>query len=147
MDILSFTCEIVLKRMPHDLPHDWSTLVSGNGLVSSGNKQLHYNDVIMGGIASQITDLTIVYSSVYSGADQRKHQNSILLAFVRGIHWWPVNSPHKWPVTWKIFPFDDVIMTWAKVDQVLWSHIGLLTVVLWHLLASHNLVIICSVNK
>ena len=47
---------------------------------------LHYNDVIMGVIASQITSLTIVYSIVYSDADQRKHQSSASLAFVRGIH-------------------------------------------------------------
>ena len=55
--------------------------------------------------------LNIVYSAVYSGADQRKHQSSASLAFVRGIHRWPVNSPHKWPVTRKMFPFDDVIMS------------------------------------
>ena len=48
--------------------------------------------------------------SVYSDADQRKHQSSASLAFVRGIHRGPVNAPHKWPVTRKIFPFDDVIM-------------------------------------
>ena len=70
----------------------------------------HYCDVIMGGIASQITSLTIVYSTLYSDADQRKHQSSASLAFVRGIHRGPVNSPHKWPVTRKMFPFDDVIM-------------------------------------
>ena len=70
----------------------------------------HYSDVIMGTVASQITSLTIVYSTVYSGKDQRKHQSSASLAFVRGIHWGPVNSPHKRPVTWKMFPFDDVIM-------------------------------------
>ena len=70
----------------------------------------HYNDVIMGMIASQITSLTIVYSTVYSDADQRKHQSSASLAFVQGIHRGPVNSPHKWPVTRKMFPFDDVIM-------------------------------------
>ena len=64
----------------------------------------------MGSMASQITSLTIVYSAVYSGADQRKHQSSASLAFVRGIHRGPVNSPHKWPVTRKMFPFDDVIM-------------------------------------
>ena len=52
----------------------------------------------------------IVFSTVYSGADQRKHQSSASLAFVRGIHRGPVNSPHKWPVTRKMFPFDDVIM-------------------------------------
>ena len=71
----------------------------------------HYGDVIMGTIASQITSIAIVYSPVYSGADQRKHQSSASLAFVRGIHRGPVNSPHKWPVTRKIFPFDDVIMS------------------------------------
>ena len=70
----------------------------------------HYSDVIMGGIASQITSLTIVYSTVYSDADQRRHQSSASLAFVRGIHRRPVNSPHKGPVTRKMFPFDDVIM-------------------------------------
>ena len=64
----------------------------------------------MGTMASQITSLTIVYSAVYSGADQTKHQRSMSLAFERGIHRGPVNSPHKWPVTRKIFPFDDVIM-------------------------------------
>ena len=69
-----------------------------------------YNDVIMDAMASQITILTIVYSAVYLGADQRKHQNSASLAFVKGIHRWPMNSPHKGPVTRKMFPFDDVIM-------------------------------------
>ena len=64
----------------------------------------------MGAMASQITSLTIVYSTVYSGADQRKHQSSMSLVFVRGIHRWPVNSPHKWPVARKMSPFDDVIM-------------------------------------
>ena len=64
----------------------------------------------MGTIASQITSVTIVYSTVYSDVDQRKYQSSASLAFVRGIHRRPVNSPHKWPVTRKMFPFDDVIV-------------------------------------
>ena len=63
-----------------------------------------YNDVKMGSIASQITSLTIVYSTVYSDADQRKHQSSTSLAFVRAIH------GDRWPVTRKMFLFDDVIM-------------------------------------
>ena len=71
----------------------------------------HYTDVIMGAIASQITSLPFDYSTVYSDTDQRKHQSSASLAFVWGIHRWPVNSPHKWPVTRKMFPFDDVIMS------------------------------------
>ena len=64
----------------------------------------------MGTMASQITSLTIGYSTFYSGADQRKHQSSASLAFVWGMHRGPVNSPYKWPVTRKMFPFDDVIM-------------------------------------
>ena len=64
----------------------------------------------MSTVASQITGVSIVYSTVCSGADQINHQSSALLAFVRGIYRWPVNSPHKGPVTRKMFPFDDVIM-------------------------------------
>ena len=70
----------------------------------------HYNDVIMTAMASQITGVSIVYSTLCSDADQRKHQSSASLAFVRGVQWWPVNSAYKGPVTWKMFPFDDVIM-------------------------------------
>ena len=68
----------------------------------------------MGAIASQITSLTSVYSTVYSDVDQRKHQSSASLAFVWGFHRGPVNSPHKWPVARKMFPFDDVIMKGGK---------------------------------
>ena len=57
-------------------------------------------------MASQITSLTIVQTLT----DERKQQSSASLAFVRGIHQWPMNSPHKWPVTRKMFLFDDVIM-------------------------------------
>ena len=63
----------------------------------------HCSDIIMGAMASQITSLTIVYSTTYSGVDQRKLRNSASLAFVRGIHRWPVNSP-QWPVTRKKWP-------------------------------------------
>ena len=72
-------------------------------------------------LASQITSLTIVYSTGYSDADQRKHQSSASLAFVRGIHRGPVTSPHKWPVSRKMLPFDDVIMNFiitAPVDTL-----------------------------
>ena len=72
----------------------------------------HYSDITMDAIPSQITSLTIVNSTVYSDADQRKHQSSASLAFVRGIHRWPVNSPYTWPVMRKMFPFDDVTMSY-----------------------------------
>ena len=83
---------------------------SGGGTREEATERWHYDDVIMIAMASQITSLTIVYSIVYSSADQSKHQSSASLAFVWGIHRGPVNSPHKWPVTRKMFPFDDVIM-------------------------------------
>ena len=73
--------------------------------------------LIMGAMASQITSLTIVYSIVHSGADQRKHQSCAALAFVWGNHWWPVKSPHKWPVMRKMFAYDDVIMR-NQLDQL-----------------------------
>ena len=66
----------------------------------------HYSDVKMGTMASQITSLTIVYWIAYSGADQRKHQKLRVTSLCDR---WPVNSPHKWPVTRKMFPFDDII--------------------------------------
>ena len=94
-----------LKAPSHYLNQCW--LISKLQWYSSEG---HHSDVIMGSIASQITSLTIAYSTVYSDADQRKHQSSTSLAFVRGIHQGLVNSLHKWPVTWKMFPFDDVIM-------------------------------------
>ena len=77
----------------------------------------HYSDIIMGVMASQITSLTIVYSTIYSGTDQRKHQSSASMAFVWGIHRWLVNSLHKWPVMRKMFPFEDFIMmqVWSNM--------------------------------
>ena len=88
-------------------PLNWSVIEDGN---SASVCSIHYDDVIMTMLASQITSLTVVYSIVYSGVNQRKHQSSASLAFVREIHRGPVNFPHKWPVTRKMFPFDDVIM-------------------------------------
>ena len=69
-------------------------------------------------MASQITVVLIVCSTVSSCPDQRKHQGSASLAFVRGIHQWPGNSPHKGPVTRKIVPFDDVIMSSIAIRNI-----------------------------
>ena len=80
---------------------------------------IHYDDVIMTMLASQITSLTVVYSIVYSGVDQSKHQSSASLAFVQEIHRGPVNFPHKWPVTRKMFPFDDVIMSVGEIAYII----------------------------
>ena len=89
------------------------------------NQQLHYDDVIMTMLASQITSLTVVYSIVYSDVNQRKHQSSASLAFVREIHRRPVNFPHKWPVTRKMFPFDDVIIAPQNVYFTQEKHVWL----------------------
>ena len=89
----------------------------------------------MSAMGSQITSLTIVYSSVYSDADQRKHQSSASMDFVRGINRSPANSPHKGPVTWTMSPFDEVIMA---------PHYGI--IFLWYLgLAHWALIISCHV--
>ena len=95
----------------------------------------HYNDVIMSAIASQIVSLTIVYSTIYSGANQRKHHNSLSLAFVRGIQLWPENSLHKGPVTRKIFPFDYVV-AWGGGCHVMFSRRWLLE--MFHRIVSIN---------
>ena len=71
---------------------------------------MHYSDVIMSTMASQITGVSIVNTTVCSVGDQRKHQSSASLASLRGIHRWPGNSPHKGPVTQRMFSFDDVII-------------------------------------
>ena len=86
---------------------------------SSITIKTHCNDVIMGAISSQITSLMIVVSTVYLDTDQGKHQSPASLAFVRGIHRRPVNSPHKWPVTRKMFAFDHVIMDIFRQYNVL----------------------------
>ena len=95
------------KHIPqfHDLKYD-----SGRSIGP-----IHYSDVIMSTMTSQITSLTVVHSIVYSDADQRKHRSSASLAFVRGIHRWPVTSPHTGLVTRKMFPFHDVIMIYTRI--------------------------------
>ena len=104
----------------------------------------HYDDVIMSAIASHITSLTIVYSTVYPGAVQSKHQSSASLAHVWGIHRGPVNYPHKWPVTRKMFPFDDVIMFHSLLISG-WLWIGVIFV--WPQIIYHNYYPILDHNK
>ena len=67
----------------------------------------HYNDVIMSAMASQITSLTIVYSSIYSGADQRKHQSPASLAFVRGFF-----TGDRWFPAYRASNADNVSIRW-----------------------------------
>ena len=88
-------------------------------LVGEGREATyHYSDIIISATASQITSILIVCSTVCSGADQRKHQSSASLAFVRRIQRRPVESPNKGPVTRIMFPFDDVIMRYRSYRPV-----------------------------
>ena len=70
----------------------------------------HHSDVTMSAMGSQITGVSIVCAAVCSGTGQRKYQSSASPAFFMGIYRWQVDSPHKGPVTRKMFPLDDVII-------------------------------------
>ena len=92
------------RSSPTVITLTWGTHTSpGTRVNTSSPLKSHYSDVIMSMMASQITSLTIIYSTVYLGTYQRKHQSSASMAFVCGIHRWPVNSPHRWTVTRKCF--------------------------------------------
>ena len=121
---------------PNGRQADPEQLVAGGYFTALG-EHYHYNDMIMSAVSSQITSISTVCSSVESGAVQRKHQSSASLAFVRGIHRWPMNSPHKRPVTRKMFLFDDVIMA-PQLREVVYSWI----VCLWWRICS----VICVGN-
>ena len=100
---IAFSVTTLALRESYDCP-------SASEATMNNKSKCHCNDVIMSAVASQITGVSIVCSTVGSGANQRKHQSSASLAFVRGIHRWPLNSPHKRPLTRKMFSFDDAIM-------------------------------------
>ena len=103
--------EITFLNLKSSTRHKYDNAIHNDCII-------HYSGVIIGTMSSQITSLTIVYSIVYSGVVQRKHQSSASLIFVRGIHRGPVNSPRKWSVTQKMFPFYDVIMLEKSLDTL-----------------------------
>ena len=86
---------------------------------------IHYCDVIMGAMASQLTSLTIVYATVYPDAYQRKHQSSASLAFVRRIHRWPLNSPRLLfdfkMTSWHENYFCITVPMWGEPVTAMWS--------------------------
>ena len=98
-----------------------------------------YSDIMIGAMASQITSLTIVYSTACSGADQRKHQSSASLAFVQGIL--------KWPVTRKMFPFDDVIMFFVCSLENIFPNFSLLLMCLFACLCIEYKKISCRIQN
>ena len=135
--ILEFTCHQWIPNIERQLRYFCIFfVVSSNNVL---NKQLsfskcHYGDVIMGEIASQITSLTIVYSAVYSGTDQREHKK----------HRGPVNSPHKWPVTRKCFHL--MTSSWSRlIFGESYQHSNLhnanLTILGWSYLKNENPII------
>ena len=111
-ELLSHSSFIPLLIWNGSLSHFVSCSMGHENVVNRVKYRItsRWRNVIMSAMASQITSLIIVCTTVCPGADQRKHPRSASLAFVWGIQRWPVNSPHKGPVTQKIFPFDDDIM-------------------------------------
>ena len=117
-------CIIVDRRCQKDANrHRWYVKMKRSGA-------LHYSDAIMGTMTSQITGVSIICPTVCSTAGQIKHQSSASLASVRGIHRWPVDSPHKGSVTRKMFPFDDVIMECDCVRRV-WCFSSSAQLIVW----------------
>ena len=98
-----------LTALPHESYHSTYTSRIKHSMHIAQERlgKPHYSDVIMNAMESQIT---IVYSTVYSDADQRKHQSSASLAFVRGIHRSPVNSPRKGQ--WRGKGFHSMTSSW-----------------------------------
>ena len=106
------------NRHFHSGKCNWKYLLQNNGHISLSLMR-HCSGVIISTMASQITSVSIIYSAVYSDADQRKHRSSWSLAFVRGIHRYPVNSPYKGLLTGKMFPFDDVFIVTSSRGMIL----------------------------
>ena len=99
----------MLPGIRHKAIEYWKTVDLNCNLNSYKSPLLHYSDIIMSAMVPQFTSLTIVYSSVYSGADQRKYQSSASLAFMRGIHRWPVNKSR-----WGGALMFSLICTWTR---------------------------------
>ena len=78
---------------------------------------VHYSDVTMRLMTSSINIVSSICSTICFGGHQRKHQKSASLVFMRGIHRWPVDSPHKGPITRKMFRFDDVLVKHMYVNK------------------------------
>ena len=135
-----------------ELWHGWviTSCKSNMWLLIHVPNLVHCSDVIMSAMASQITSITIVYWTVSSGANQRKHYSSPWQAFVWGIHRLPMNSPHKGPVTRKMFSFDDVIMSRGRGLLVTgpYNHHGTcLAHVPWCMPGSLTSVFLCSQSR
>ena len=99
-----------------------STSRAGHGMLNVSIRcdltaLYHYSEVLLSGMGYQITGVSMVSSTVCSGADQRKHQSSASLAFVKGINRCPVNSPHV-SICWRHHDIDYQI----RCDNTSWNH-------------------------
>ena len=127
-----FNCCLSCKKVSMTLSHHnrglaWCQLCRHwrrDKLSTTCVATIRHSDVIMSAMASQITGVLIVYSTVCSCADQRKHKKYASLAFVRRVHRWPVNSPHKGQVKLKYFH----LMTSSWLTTILSSWL-----ILWEL--------------
>ena len=103
-------------------------------LCHCGYIYCQYSDAIMGVIASEMTRLAIVCSPVYSGADQRKDQNSASLAFVRGI------PRCRWIPRTMASNADNYSIWWCHHDLTHWPW----QIWIWNILVSDILNIPCG---
>ena len=103
------------RKQFHVLISSHNTSISNLAVIMVHDS--HYSDFIIRTMASQITGVLIVYKTFCSGTDQRKHQSSTSLAFIRRIHRWPMNSPHNGPVTRKMSPCDGVIRGGGRTNK------------------------------
>ena len=96
-----------------------TSLYSLNHIWPDANWECHYIDVIMGATVSQITSLTIVYFTIYPGADQINHQSSASPAFVWGLtgDWW---IPHT-KGQLRGWCFHLMTSSWLKIKFMGWS--------------------------
>ena len=116
--LLPSGCSVATTKTKHSITDIFRELTD--------DQWFHYCDLIMSAMASQITSLTIVYSTFYSDADQRSKKTSKLCVTGLCAGNSPVTGefPHKWPVTRKMFPFDDVIMS-SPIGLVIWKGLSI----------------------
>ena len=119
-----------VNKQSFSRPHPWRPLnqwlcyicwVVSELFHNEPNFIQHYNDVIMGAMASQITSLTISLLNRLFRPRSKKTSKHCVTGLWQKIQGWPVNSLHKWPVMWKMFPFDDIMQAayfWDNYRQV-----------------------------
>ena len=134
IEFLSTSCEVDFRWMPLNIFDDKSTLVYVMAL------QWHHDE--RDGVSNHLC-LDCLPNRLFRRRSNKKNQNPASLAFVREIHRWSVDSPHKGPVTREMFIFDNIIMVCAVREQTIMSPCGV-TWPQWVDIATWRLLDICD---